>query len=69
MTTITTNHGTYTGRTVESIIRREYGRKARIWWSADRNDPKAGRIVEWAKKADAWAVQGILHSYDGIREA
>ena len=28
MTTIATTHGEYTGRTVETIIRREYGRKA-----------------------------------------
>jgi hypothetical protein len=42
---ITTNHGTYAGRTVQSIVRREYGRRARVKWSADRNDPYAGMVV------------------------
>jgi hypothetical protein len=42
---ITTSHGTFTGRTAQSIVRREYGRTARIVWSADRNNPAAGMIV------------------------
>lgn len=33
------------GNTIESIVRREYGRKAYIRWSADRNSPEAGMIV------------------------
>lgn len=33
------------GNTIESIVRREYGRKAYIRWSADRNSPDAGMIV------------------------
>lgn len=42
---ITTTHGTYAGRTAQSIVRREYGRKARVRWYADRNAPAAGMIV------------------------
>lgn len=46
---ITTTHGTFAGRTVQSIVRREYGRTARVEWSADRNNPHAGMIVRTDK--------------------
>lgn len=42
---ITTTHGEFTGRTAQSIVRREYGRRARVRWYADRNAPAAGMIV------------------------
>ena len=45
-TSIKTSHGVYTGKTVESIVRREYGRKAYVQWSSDRNSPEAGLICE-----------------------
>lgn len=32
--TLTTNHGTFTGRTIESIIRTRYGRRAH-WGQGD----------------------------------
>jgi hypothetical protein len=42
---ITTEHGTYTGKAPESIVRREYGRDARIEFSADRNAPQVGMVL------------------------
>jgi len=43
---IRTTDGWHAGKTVESIVRREYGRTATIRWSADRNSPEAGMIVK-----------------------
>lgn len=37
---------TYTGKTVASIVRRIYGRKAYVRWSPDPNNPYEGTIVE-----------------------
>lgn len=48
--TITTEHGDFTGRTVDSIIRREYGRAAYLRPSYDPNDPAVGLIVADATK-------------------
>ena len=48
MTTIHTTHGVYTGRSLGSIVRREYGRRAVVTWAADPNDPNAGMITEAA---------------------
>ena len=53
MSTLTTNHGTFTGRTLESIIRREYGRDAYLVLPADRNAPHAGRVA----RTDLYGVQ------------
>lgn len=44
-TIISTQHGTFTGRSVETIIRREYGRKSEFRGSADRNSPERGMVV------------------------
>jgi hypothetical protein len=46
MTTVKTNHGTYTGRTLDSIVRREYGRRAEALRSPDPNSPTWGQVVE-----------------------
>lgn len=43
---IKTSHGTYRGRAAESIVRRVYGRRAYVRWSADPNTPEAGLIVK-----------------------
>lgn len=61
--TITTNHGTYTGRSVETIVRREYGHNARVLWSRDASAPHAGTIVKPAGEASF--VLANLISYDG----
>ena len=65
MTTIHTTHGVYTGRSVETIIRREYGRKASVRWTADANNPAAGMIVEWVRAdGDVYNVLATLHRVD-----
>ena len=70
MTTIYTNHGEFTGRTVESIIRREYGRKATFRPSANPNSPEAGMIVEPnAYDRQAFNVLATVYSWEGKREA
>lgn len=45
MITITTTHGEFRGRTIDSIVRREYGRSAEARRSADRNAPEWGMVV------------------------
>ncbi len=73
---IRTNHGTYTGRDVESIVRREYGRKAWIWWSADSNDVKVGTICGPRYKnvgsypilATLWECKGAAPSVDEMHK-
>jgi hypothetical protein len=47
----------YVGKTVESIIRREYGKKAAFLISQDRNSPEWGQIVTPAT-GGGWNVQG-----------
>jgi hypothetical protein len=63
---ITTTHGTFTGRTAQSIVRREYGRTARIRWYADRNDPAAGMIVRHDRHGTR--VLATLRSAEGAIE-
>jgi len=46
MITIRCKMGVHSGRTVETIVRREYGRTAFVRWSADRNSPELGQIVK-----------------------
>lgn len=36
---------TYTGKSVETIIRREFGPTAEFWPTRDRTSPEAGMIV------------------------
>jgi hypothetical protein len=64
--TITTNHGTLTGRSVETIIRREYGPRSTIRWSHDASSPDAGLIVEPAR--ESYSVLATLISYEGTSE-
>lgn len=65
--TITTNHGTYAGRTVETIVHREYGRRAEVMWSKDANDHRAGTIVQPSR--ESYTVLASLISYEGRSEA
>jgi len=64
---ITTTHGEFTGRTAQSIVRREYGRRARVKWSADRNDPAAGMVVRTDRYgthvlATLYAAEGTIET-------
>jgi len=64
-TTLTTTNGeTLTGRTIDSIIRREYGRKCYVIVSSDRNDPRFGLICREAIDRHH-AVLGRIVSVDG----
>lgn len=53
----------YGGLTVETIVRREYGRRATVRWSADPNDPNVGQIVVPARFG-GYEVLGTIHSID-----
>ena len=59
MSSITTNHGTFTGKTVESIVRREYGRKAIV---------HGGFIVK-PEGEQRFTVLADLRAVEGEREA
>ena len=63
LTEITTEHGTYTGQTIDSIIRREYGRKASYNPTADQNPAHRGQIVE-PSEYDIHAFQVLATVYD-----
>ena len=66
---ISTKHGIYKGKTVESIIRRVYGQKATIRFSADRNSPEVGMVVTPAyKQINAWDVRAKVQWIEGDRE-
>ena len=62
MATLTTNHGTFTGRTPESIIRREYGRDAYLVLPAYRDATHAGRVA----RTDLYGVHALatVHSFE-----
>jgi hypothetical protein len=67
--TIKTNAGEYTGNTVESIVRREYGRKAYVLWTRDPNNPHSN-IVRDDPTAKPWGahVLDTLLWWEGDRE-
>ena len=58
--TITTTHGIFSGRTVESIVRRVYGREATVRYSADPNAVSRGLIVRWDGRLNAAHVLAVL---------
>ncbi len=45
MVTIRTRTGVHSGRSVETIVRRWYGRTAEIRWNSDPNSPELGLVV------------------------
>lgn len=45
LTRIKTTNGVFEGKEPDTIVRREYGQKARIWWNSDPNNPDRGLIV------------------------
>ena len=67
MATLTTNHGTFTGRTPESIIRREYARDAYLVLPAYRDAPHAGRVA----RTDLYGthVLATVHSFERTETA
>lgn len=65
--TIDTSEGTFTGRTVDSIVRREFGRTAEVRVIADPNSPTYGMVV----KADRHQVAAyhVLATIYSVQEA
>lgn len=55
----------HVGRDLGTIVRREYGRRAGVRLSQDRNDPRVGVVVVWSESAGAWAVLGAVRWCDG----
>lgn len=55
----------FTGRDLATIVRREYGRRARVWFSADANDPAVGRVVQRSEAGGAWSVLGVVRWVEG----
>lgn len=45
MKRIKTTHGIFTGKTPDTIVRRVYGRTAKVLLSPDMNNPHAGQVV------------------------
>ena len=57
------------GKTVESIVRRLYGKKASIRYSADSNSTETGLIVTPAhKNPGAYNVHARVFAVEGDRE-
>lgn len=58
MVTIRTRTGVHSGRSVETIVRRWYGRTAEIRWSSDPNSPELGLVVRPADQRRRAAGSG-----------
>jgi hypothetical protein len=65
MTTARIGGREYTGRNLGSIVRREWGRRAGVRLSADRNSPDIGVVVTWSKPGNAWLTHGRVTHLDG----
>lgn len=55
----------YSGRDLGSIVRREYGRRAGVLLSSDRNSPEVGTVVVWSPSGGAWSVLGVVRWVEG----
>lgn len=66
-TTIDTSKGAFAGRTIDSIVRREFGRTAEVRVSADPNSQTYGMVV----KADRHQVSAyhVLATIYSVQEA
>ena len=66
MISISTDRGEFTGRSVDSIVRREFGRAAEVRRNVDPNSPTYGMVVKADRhQVAAWHVLGTIY---GIRE-
>jgi hypothetical protein len=67
-TTIWTNHGQFSGLSVETIVRRVYGRRAFVRWNPDPNGAsggQAGLIVHEGPGVGELTADAKLKSYEG----
>jgi hypothetical protein len=60
-TTINTSKGTFAGRSVDSIARREFGRGAEVRVSPDPNSPTYGMVVK-VNRSGGYDVLGTVYS-------
>lgn len=63
--TIDTSKGTFTGRTIDSIVRREFGRTAEVRVSADPNSPTYGMAVKAARHGGYDVLATIYSAQEG----
>ena len=62
-TTIDTSKGAFTGRSVDSVVRREFGRNAEVRVSPDPNSPTYGMVVKADRhQAAAYHVIATIYS-------
>ena len=66
MVTIRTRTGVHSGRSVETIVRRWYGRAAEIRWSSDPNSPELGLVVRPADQRRRAAGSGTQQVLDKL---
>lgn len=66
MVTIHTRTGVHSGRSVETIVRRWYGRTADIRWSSDPNSPELGLVVRPADQRRRAAGSGTPQVLDRL---
>ncbi len=55
----------YSGRDLGTIVRREWGRRAGVRLSADRNAPELGHVVTWSEPGGGWMVHARVMWLDG----
>jgi hypothetical protein len=56
----------FRGRKVESIIRREYGRGAFVWWSSDPSAPHVGTVVVEGRHGGYAVLDRVLRVEGGV---
>jgi len=67
MITVEMNTGVYSGKNLDTIIRREFGRKAIPRPSVDPNNPHWGLVVEYVPAVSAYKVLARINRVDGSR--
>lgn len=66
---VSTNHGAFNGKTVESIVRRVYGKRASIHFSQDPNSPEVGSVVTPLRGDPGWErVEAVVMQAEGDHE-
>lgn len=62
--TIFTSEGDFTGRSIESIVRRVWGKKAYVLESKDGSSPQFGNVVRESGQY-GWAVLSVVYAVEG----
>jgi hypothetical protein len=60
---LATDKGQFTGRTVGSIIRREFGRKAYLRYSADQRDQLGMIVKDNPNTGSGWSANVLATAY------